>query len=102
MASEDAAVSVQFVENDIPQIFKQASPLGVVGQDPGVQHIGVGNDDVALLADGLPGVSGRIAIVGEHPETCVETAANVMQLRQLVLCERLGREDVQGARVGVL
>ena len=68
MAAEDAAVGVQFVQDDVAQIFEEARPFGVVRQDAGVQHVWIREDDVAAFADGFAGVAGRVAIVGEDAE----------------------------------
>ena len=43
MTSEDAAVGVQFVDDDVLQVFKELDPLGVVRQDVGVEHVGIGD-----------------------------------------------------------
>src|SRR6267143_3602805 len=52
MAAEDAAVSVQFVENDVAEIFKKARPASVMREDAGVQHVRIGQDNVAFFANG--------------------------------------------------
>ena len=33
--------------HDIAQVLEQLDPLGMVRQDAGVQHVGVGDDDMA-------------------------------------------------------
>jgi hypothetical protein len=34
MATEDPAIGMQFVDDDVPQILKELRPPGMVGQDP--------------------------------------------------------------------
>ena len=56
MATEHAPVNVQLIHHHIFQVGKQLLPLCMMGQDTGMQHVGIGHHDMALLADGLPGV----------------------------------------------
>src|SRR5262249_50705237 len=65
MASKDAAISVQLVEHDVPQIFEEPGPASVVGKNTGVQHIGIREDDMTAIADRSASVRGRVAVVGE-------------------------------------
>ena len=46
MASEDPAIGMQFIDDDVAQILKQSHPLGMVRQDSGVQLVWIGQDDV--------------------------------------------------------
>src|SRR5207244_12630504 len=70
--AEHPTVVVQFVQYDVLQVLEQAHPLGVVGQHAGVQHVGVGYDDVPGGADQLAGVGGRVAVVGVGLDVAVE------------------------------
>ena len=47
VAAEHAAVGVQFVEDDKAQVLKERGPLGVMRQDAGVKHVGIGDEDAA-------------------------------------------------------
>ena len=55
VAAVDAAVVMQLVDHDVAQVLEIARPVGVVRQDAGVQHVGIGEDDVGALADGACG-----------------------------------------------
>ena len=101
VAAENPAVSVQLVEHDVAEVLEQSRPAGVMRQNSGVQHVRVGQDDMALLADGLARVRGRVAVVGEHAEAVPQALREVVQFCELVLCQRLGGKQVEGARVGV-
>ncbi len=80
MAAEDATVGVQFVDDNVAEIFEEASPARVMREDTGVQHVGIGKDDVALLANGFACVAGRVAVVGEYSEAIVEALIQIVEL----------------------
>ncbi len=46
MAAEQAAVGVQLVDDDELQVLEQLEPLGVVGEDRGVEHVRVRDHDL--------------------------------------------------------
>ena len=64
VAAEDAPVGVHLVEYDVAQAAEEAHPAGVVRQDTQVQHIGVGDEDARLVADGGAVTLRRVAVVG--------------------------------------
>jgi hypothetical protein len=97
VAAEDTTVDVELVDDDVLQVLEELQPLGVVRQDRRVEHVGVGDDDVTGLADGGARVGRGVAVVGERPDAAVEVAAELRQLRQLVLGQGLGGEQVEGA-----
>ena len=66
VAAEDAAVRVQLVDDDDPQLLEQLEPLGVVGEDRRVEHVRVGDHDLAGLADRRPDRRRRVAVVGRR------------------------------------
>ena len=45
MRTKYAAVGVHFIDDNEAQGFEEILPGGVVGEDPRVQHVGVGEDD---------------------------------------------------------
>jgi len=100
VASKDAAVSVEFVDNDVFQIFEQAGPARVLRKNSGVQHVRVGQDDVRFFADRLSRVAGRVAVIGKDPEGILEALVQVVKFGELILCESFGGEEVEGACVG--
>ena len=101
MAAENAAIGVQFVQHDVAQIFEEAHPFGVVRQNAGVQHVRVGENHVAALANGFARVAGRVAVIGEDAEAVIETRSEIVQFGELVLRQRLGGKEIQRARVGI-
>ena len=64
VASKYAAVGMQLVDDDVFEIFKQLDPPGMVGEDVGVQHVRVGDHDMARLPDGLARGGLGVAVVG--------------------------------------
>ena len=89
---------MDLVDHHVAQVLEELRPLRVVRQDGLVEHVGVGHDDVAVQADRLARVAGGVAVEGEglHPE--VAGAVELEQLGDLVLRQRLGREQVQRFR----
>ena len=99
VAAEDAAVGVQLVDDDVAQVFEQTRPARVVRQDAGVQHVGIGQDDVAFFTDGFAGVGRSVTVVSENAETVFEALIQIVEFRELILCERFGGEEVQSAGI---
>ncbi len=101
VAAEHAAIGVQLVEHHVTQIFKQASPTGVMRKDAGVQHVRIGKNDMAFFADGLASVAGRIAVIRKHAKAILEALVQVVKFGELILRQGLGGEQVKGAGVSV-
>jgi hypothetical protein len=102
VAAEDAAVVVELVDDNVLEVLEKLDPLGVMGQDPGMEHVGVGQDDVAAGPDGLARVLGRVAVVGEDADLLGQPRVDVVELGLLVLGQGLGGEEVKGPRRRVL
>src|SRR5438034_1626996 len=102
MTAEDAAIRVQLVEHDKTQVLEQLHPLRVMGEDPGVEHVRVRDDDVTRTADRRAHRGRRVAVVRVGLELDVDVRGLALELRELVLRERLRREDVERARAWVL
>jgi len=65
VAAVDSATIVQLIDDEVAQVLEQLGPFGVVRQNAGVQHVGIGEDDVGALADGFARILRRVAVVGE-------------------------------------
>ena len=94
--TEHAAVDVGLVDDDEGEVGEQVAPGRVVGQDPDVEHVGVGDDEVAALADRRALLARRVAVVDGRADRLVQPEA--AQRARLVLGERLGRVEVEGPR----
>ena len=89
MAAEYPAIDVKLVHHHVLQVGKELLPLGMVRQNAGVEHVRVGDHDVTLLADCLPGVVGRVAVIGEGLDVRLHLADEVMHFCHLVIGQGL-------------
>ena len=102
VAAEQAAVGVQLVDDDELEVLEQLEPLRVVRKDGGVEHVRVGDHDLPGRSHHAPHVGGRVAVVGVCLQPDLGRAGEGAQLHQLVRRQRLGGEQVERARRGVL
>ncbi len=106
MAAEDAAVGVQLVDDDVAQVLEQLRPARMVRQDPRVHHVGIAEHEVGARSDRAPRILRRVAVVGEHADLLagrgVDRLAHRLQLRELILRQRLGRKQVERAARRIL
>ena len=101
VGAEDPPVDVELVDHHVLEVREELLPLGVVGEDPGVEHVGVRDDDVPLPADRLAGVVGGVPVVGVGLDVGLHLADQAVDLVHLVLGEGLGRKKVEGAGLGL-
>ncbi len=103
VAAEDAAVAVKLIDHDVAEGREEVGPAGVVGEDAAVQHVGIGEEDVGLVAEGAAlGLRG-VAVVGAAVEAeALDAVAVTLEGLELILGEGLGGEEVERAagRVG--
>ena len=97
MAAQDAAVVVQFIDHHVAQVLKQALPLGVVRQDSRVQHVGIGDHQIAARANGLARVLRGVTVVGEGAHLVAKLLGPAIEFHQLVLRKGLGGEEIKCA-----
>ena len=105
MGAEDATVRVRFVQHHVPQLGEESGPVRVVGEQRGVEHVGVGEHQPTLLADGAPLTPGSVAIVHARLDRSGQLRQRLQQPQdslELVLGQRLGREQVQGRGLRLL
>ena len=96
--AKHAAIDVGLVDDDDGQVREQLAPGGVVGEDPDVEHVGVGEDQVGAPSDLRARLARRVAVVdrGAHRSCEPERADRA----RLVLGERLRRVEIERARLG--
>ena len=97
--AEHATVRMHLVDHDVAQRLEERRPFRMVRQDRLVQHVRVADDDVALHADRLPRIGRRVAIERRREQAERTRAVELEQFGDLVLRERLGREQVQRLRL---
>ena len=99
VGAEHAAVDVRLVEDHEAQMVQELGPAFVAGEDADVEHVRVAEQDGGAAADLGALRLRRVAVVdGRHGARQAQRA----QLARLVLGQRLGRIEVQGARGRVL
>ena len=96
MRAEDAAVHMRLVDDDEGQIGEHVAPRVMVGQDPNVEHVRIGENQVAPLADRGAFLARGVAVVDRRADHLVH--AEGMQRTRLVLGQRLGRVQVESPR----
>ena len=96
--AEDAAVGVRLVDDDPAEVGDEVAPALVVGQQADVEHVGVGEDEVVAAADRRALLARRVAVVDRLAQA---GRAQRGELARLVLGERLGRVEIEGAALGV-
>ena len=102
VASEDAAISVEFVDNDVLEMLEEARPFGVMREDAAVHHVGVGEDDIGALPDGFSGVLRGVAVIGEGADVAFHAGDEPLEFVELVFGKGFGGEEIESAGLGVL
>ena len=98
VAAEHAAIRVQLVDDDHLELLEQLEPLRVMGEDRRVEHVRVGDHDLAGGPDGRADRCRRVTVVGRREDRQAGRGRKPAELGHLVLAERLGREQEEGAR----
>jgi len=98
--AEDAAVDVRLVDDDGREVGEERPPGLMVGQDPEVEHVRVGQHQVGLAADRRPALARGVAVVDGHADRVAEVER--VERARLVLGERLGGVEVERAGVRVV
>ena len=94
---------MEFVDHQMPQVAEEAGPAPVLGHQGGVEHIGIGEDDVAPVPQAATHIGGRISIEDAsqqafHPCQFEQT----LTIAELVLGKGLGGEEEQCAGIGIV
>ena len=97
-----APVDVQLVDDHVAQATEERGPAHMVGQDAHVQHVRIGDDETAPVAQRAADVAGSIAVVGPGIQRATpKPSGKALELGDLILREGLGREQVQRRRSAV-
>ena len=95
MAAEDAAIGVDLIQYHKGQVAEQAAPTSVVGQDSGVEHVGIGDQDAALLPYFAALALRSVAVVAVDSKGQTAVGNQGFRFGLLVVGQRLGREKVE-------
>jgi hypothetical protein len=82
----------------VAQTLEKRRPAGVMGKDPGVEHVGIADDDLCRLADFGTSLSRGVTVIGAGLEPQPESLAHRVQLCHLVLGQRLGGKQIERPR----
>ena len=74
VSPQDASVRVDLVDNDVPELREETRPFGVVRQDGRMQHIRIGEYQVALGTNLSPPRSRSITIEYPWPNSIAQIA----------------------------
>ena len=94
MGAEDAAVVVTLVDHDVLQRAQEPGPALVAGEERTVQHVGVGEDVLSMVARPVALLVAAVAVVGGDPY--VETERT--DRGHLVVGQGLRRGEVEDGR----
>ncbi len=101
MAAEDAAIGVDLIDDDVFQPPEERTPIGMEGQDAGMEHVGVGDEHAAAGADARPLPARCVAIVGVDRDGQPGGVDDGRRLCFLVVGQRLGGKEIEGTGGGV-
>ena len=48
MGAEDSPVGMKLIDDEVSQVLKELDPFGMVGKNPRMEHIRIGDHDVPL------------------------------------------------------
>ena len=68
MRAVDAPEGVELVDARRSAAGEEVGPAPVEGEDPGVEHVGIGEHDVGMAAGPRPLVRPAVAVVGDRGE----------------------------------
>ena len=71
----------------------------MVRKDASVQHVRIGEHDMAFFADGFASVAGRVAVISKHAKAILEALIQVVKYGELILRQGFGGEQIKGACV---
>ncbi len=101
VGAKDASIGVQLVDHHVAEILEAPGPAGMLGQNSGVEHVGIGQHQLGALPGRPPGIPGGVAIVDGGADVepgCADEATDALLL---VSGPGLGRVEVDGCRRGI-
>src|SRR5690606_37469823 len=88
-------VGVHLIENDVAQALKEGSPLSMVRQNAGVQHVWVGQHDARTLPSGATRIRSGITVKDHGAEAKVRVANETLGIVLLVAAEGLSGIEIK-------
>ena len=102
MAAVHATVVMQLVDHDVAQALETFRPFRVVRQNARVQHVRIGQHHARAFTNGFSRVLRCVAVVGESANGKARRIHRRLEFVQLIFRQRLGGEQVQRARPGLV
>ena len=103
IGSEHAAIGVHLVNNNHAQVGEESPPAAVIRENALVQHVGVGENDVAPVADFSAQALRRVTIIRPCHKSDTQTLlVECIQPPQLVLGKRFQRENIKASGVRLI
>ncbi len=96
MGTEHTTIGVKFIDNDVFQVLKECDPFGMVGEDAGMKHVRIGDNDVPFGSNGLSSILRGISIIGERADRPCRCLDQLLKLTHLVLGKGLCRKEIDG------
>ena len=100
LRAEHAAIGMRLVNDDVLQMAEELGPQRMVGQDTGVQHVGVGEQHAGGFADAAAAL-GRVAVISGRERVDDAVAGPLderLPLAELILRQRLGGIEIERPR----
>ncbi len=95
MRSENTPVGMELVDHDEFQVLEEGQPFGMVRKNTRMEHIGIGDHNIALRTDGLPRVLGSISIIGKGFDRFLNLPDQVLKFEHLILGKGLGGKEIK-------
>src|SRR5689334_24724168 len=92
--SKDAAVRVQFVDDDVTKPLECASPMRVMRENSRVQHVRVGHDNRATFASCASSIAWRVSVVNDGRDRESRVAYELLNTGFLI-----ARQGLRGVEV---
>lgn len=87
IGAEDTPVVMALVDHHEPQSTEELGPPGMAGEQRAMQHVGVGEDHLRMVASPVPGLARAVPVVGGDAEP---GDIQRQQSGHLVVRQRLG------------
>jgi hypothetical protein len=65
--TEDATVVVGLVDDDVPQVAEEPRPVGVARKQRSMEHVGIGQHVLRVVAGPVALLAAAVAVVGREP-----------------------------------
>jgi hypothetical protein len=94
MAAKNSPIIVEFINHHVFEIFEKFYPFSMMGQNSRMEHIWIGDDNVALTANCFSGILGSVSIIGKNFDFFFQKIDDFIQFGPLILRKSLGREKI--------